>query len=186
MRQMSHTKRACICAACIALCYLLPIAFHAMGLGGQFSPMHIPVLLCGLICGPGYGAFCGIAGPVISGTTGMPTFLQLLYMIPELSVYALTAGVIMKHVRTRSLAADLYIALIPAMILGRVIGGLARMLVIRLLSTGEPFTLALWVSGYIVGTLPGIAVQLILLPVLVAIPEKAGLIPPRYPRKTKA
>ena len=63
---MSKIKKACICAICIALCYVLPVALHSFGLGSILSPMHIPVLLCGLVCGGFYGAFCGIAGPIVS------------------------------------------------------------------------------------------------------------------------
>ena len=58
---MSKIKKACICAICIALCYVLPVALHSFALGSILSPMHIPVLLCGLVCGGFYGAFCGIA-----------------------------------------------------------------------------------------------------------------------------
>jgi len=53
MTTMSASKRTTLCAVCIALCYVLPIAFHSVGLGSILSPMHVPVLLCGLICGGG-------------------------------------------------------------------------------------------------------------------------------------
>ena len=53
MEKMSSVKKICLCAICVAMCYVLPIAFHAVGLGKVFSPIHIPVLLCGLICGGG-------------------------------------------------------------------------------------------------------------------------------------
>ena len=49
--ELSSVKRACICALCTALCYVLPLAFHALGMGSTLLPMHLPVLLCGLICG---------------------------------------------------------------------------------------------------------------------------------------
>ena len=76
---MSNVKKICICAFCIALCCVLPPAFHAVGLGAVFSPMHLPVLLCGLLCGWPYGAFCGVAGPLLSClTTGMPSAARLL------------------------------------------------------------------------------------------------------------
>ena len=73
MTTMTSSKRMTLCAACIALCYVLPIAFHSVGLGGALSPMHIPVLLCGLICGSGAGLLCGLIGPVLSSLlSGMP------------------------------------------------------------------------------------------------------------------
>lgn len=183
MNPMSSVKKSCICAVCVALCYVLPVAFHALGVGDALSPMHIPVLLCGLLLGPGYGAFCGIAGPIISATTGMPSLVQCFYMVPELAAYGLIAGLLMQRVHTRRLALDLYISLIAAMILGRIVGGLARMLVIRILGTGEAFPLSVWALSYFVGTLPGIVAQLIVLPILVAMLEKARVIVPRYPKE---
>lgn len=177
---MSSVKKICISAICIALCYVLPIAFHSLGVGQQFSPMHLPVLLCGLLLGPGFGAFCGLAGPVLASTGGMPPLLALLHMVPELCTYGFVAGLLMKKLRTGRLGLDLYLSLIPAMVAGRIVGGIARMLVVRLLSSGEVFTVSTWVLAYFVGTLPGIIAQLVLLPALVAMLEKARVIPRRY------
>lgn len=185
MNKMSSVKRACITAVCIALCYVLPMAFHALGLGSVFSPMHIPVLLCGLVSGSGYGVFCGIAGPVLSSVlSGMPSTAGLISMVPELVVYGLVSGLLMKYVRTGRLYADLYIALAAAMLLGRVVGGVASALFY--LGTGESFTIALWAGSYFVGTLPGIVCHLIVIPLLVFTLMKARVIPPRYPKPAKS
>jgi len=181
MKKMSSVKTACICAICIALCYVLPVAFHTLNLGGVFSPLHIPVLLCGLICGGFYGAFCGIAGPILSSVlSGMPPVTALFSMVPELMVYGLVSGMMMKRIRTGKLYADLYLSLGCAMILGRVVGGIAKAVFLALMATGEPFTLALWVSSYFVGSMPGIVAHLVVLPTLVVILMKAKLIPSRY------
>ncbi len=178
---MSAVKKACLCSVCIALCYVLPLAFHGLGLGMALSPMHLPVLLCGLICGAGYGAFCGVAGPVIScALSSMPTAVQLLYMVPELAVYGACAGLGMKLIRTGRLYPDLYLSLLPAMALGRVVGGVAQAALY--LSTAREYSLALWAGAYLTGTAPGAAVQLIVLPVLCLTLMKARLIPERYPK----
>ena len=175
---MSSVKRATLTAVCIALCAVLPLAFHAVGLGAAFSPIHLPVLLCGLLCGGLYGGFCGVAGPLISSlTTGMPAAAQLAYMIPEILLYGLAAGLLFRRIHTRSLTADLYLSLIPAMLLGRIAGGAARAIVFQ--TTGRAYSLALWVSAYLTGSIPAILVQLILIPALVLILIKAGLIPER-------
>jgi len=181
MEKMSSVKKICLCAICIALCYVLPIAFHSLGLGKVFSPMHIPVLLCGLICGGFYGTFCGIAGPVLSCLlSGMPTTTGLITMVPELVVYGLVSGILMKRIRTGKLYPDLYVALIPAMLLGRIVGGIAKALFVALFATGEVFNLAVWASGYFVVTFPGIIAHLLVLPVLVIALMKAKIIPNRY------
>lgn len=178
---MSKIKKACICAISIALCYVLPVALHSFGLGSILSPMHIPVLLCGLVCGGFYGAFCGIAGPIVSSIlSGMPPVTMLFSMIPELVVYGLVTGALMKKVRTGSLLPDVYISMAVAMVLGRIVGGIAKALFIAINATGDAFTLAIWATSYFVGTLPGIVVHLILIPLLVTVLMKTKVIPARY------
>ena len=184
MKTMTSIKRVCICAICIALCYVLPIAMHSLGLGSALSPMHIPVLLCGLVCGGFYGGVCGILGPVLSSVlSGMPPATALISMLPELLVYGVSAGFLMSKVRTGKLYGDLYIALGGAMLLGRIAGGIARVLYVNLFAAGEAFTLAMWISSYFVGGVPGIVAHLILVPLLVATLMKARVIPARYLRK---
>lgn len=183
MNRMSSVKKATVTAICIALCYVLPVAFHALGAGSYASPMHIPVLLCGLVCGPGYGLFCGIAGPVISSTTGMPSMAQLPYFLPELMTYGLVCGLMMKIVRTKSTTADIYISMVSAMLLGRVVGGIAQALVIQILGTGETFNIAVWATTYFVTAIPGIISHLILVPILYLTLQKAKLIPNRYTKE---
>lgn len=178
---MSSVKKICICAFCTALCCVLPMAFHALALGPAFSPMHLPVLLCGLICGWPYGAFCGVAGPVLSSCiSGMPAAAQLIYMVPELCAYGLLTGLLMRYIRTGRLMPDLYLSLISAMVLGRVAGGAARALFY--LSTAESYSIAMWAGAYFVQTLPGAVLQIAVIPPLVLILTRAGLIPARYPK----
>lgn len=184
MNQPSSVKRAAVSAACIALCYVLPIAFHSVGLGSTLSPMHIPVLLCGMLCGGGYGMFCGLAGPLLSSVlSGMPSATVLISMVPELMIYGLVSGLGMKLLRTQNLFADVYISLIAAMVLGRVAGGIAS--AVFYLGTGEAFSIAIWAATYFVGTIPGIISQLILIPILIVTLMKAGIIPARYPNVSK-
>ena len=182
MKKMSSVKKATVTALCIALCYVLPVVFHATGLGSAFSPMHIPVLLCGLVCGSGYGMFCGIAGPVLSSVlSGMPTATQLIYFLPELTVYGFVTGLMMKLVRTKKLMVDLYISLAAAMLLGRLMGGIAEALFY--LGSGQSFTVAAIAAGYFVSTIPGIVCHLIVIPILVTTLMRARLIPNRYERR---
>ena len=143
--------------------------------------MHIPVLLCGLICGPGYGLFCGIAGPVLSSVlSGMPSATQLFYFVPELAIYGFLTGLMMLLVHTKKLFPDLYLSLIAAMTAGRIIGGVAQ--AIFYLSSGQTFTIAALTVGYFVKTMPGIICHLIVVPVLVTALMQARLIPTRYPK----
>ena len=179
MKKYDSVRKITVTAVCIALCCVLPTALHAVGLGQALSPLHLPVLLCGVLCGGVYGLFCGIAGPVLSSLiTGMPPAMALATMVPELLVYGLVTGVMLRLVRTKNLYVNLYIALITAMILGRVAGGVASAFVYT--GRGEAFTLAIWAASYFVGTLPGMVSQLILIPLLVFTLMKARIIPVRY------
>ena len=172
-------KQLCVCGICIALCYVLPVAFHGLALGSVLSPMHIPVLLCGLLCGGWYGMVCGLVGPVLSSIlSGMPPVTSLIFMVPELMVYGLVAGLMMRLVRTGKIVADLYISQVTAMVLGRVVGGIAKALFF--LGTGKSFGVAAWVSGYFITSAPGIVAHLLVIPPLVLVLMGAGVIPSRY------
>ncbi|MFZ1685629.1 MAG: ECF transporter S component [Candidatus Zixiibacteriota bacterium] len=149
----------------LALSVLLPIGFHAFGMGGRvFLPMHIPVLLAGFLMGPVGGVVVGLLAPLLSYlTTGMPPTYAVPLMSMELPMYGLVAGI-----AYRKLHLNVYIALVAAMLVGRLMFGLglfALGLFMDLPYTASAFFAsggALW-SG-----LPGIAVQLALIPIVVA------------------
>ena len=123
---MTNTKRLILAGLCVALGIVLPVAFHSVANAGSiFLPMHIPVLLCGLICGWPYGLACGVLAPLLSSLiTGMPPMAFLPSMLCELAVYGFVSGLLMRYVKTGKLLADLYISLVGAMLLGRLVLGL--------------------------------------------------------------
>ena len=175
--KLSNIKRLTITALSIALCVVLPMAFHVIpNAGSVMLPMHIPVLLCGLICGWQYGLLCGVLGPLVSSVvTGMPPAAILPGMMVECGMYGCVGGLLMERIRTGSLYADLYISLPIAMLAGRVISGVVKALI---LTPGLSFTA--WVAASFVTALPGISIQLILIPTLIVALTRAGLIPARY------
>ena len=177
---MSSAKKLVFAAACVALCVVVPQAFHMIPNGGSiFLPMHIPVLLCGLICGWPYGLVCGVLGPLLSNLTfQMPPAAMLPSMMVECAVYGAVSGLLMRYVRTRHSVADLYISLISAMVLGRVAAGLAKSLIFA--PGTAPFA---WVTTSLITGIPGIVIQLILMPAVIFALTKAHLIPPRYPKE---
>lgn len=171
---MKSTKKICLAAICTALCYVLPLAFHSLGLGSMFSPMHIPVLLAGLLCGPVYGALCGIIGPIISSVfSGMPGPAMLITMIPELMVYGLISGAMFKALRGKNIFLRTYAALIVAMLAGRIVGGVVSACVY--ITDAKAYSLAIWAASYITGSLPGIIAHLAVLPAIVAVLKKTGI-----------
>ena len=176
---MSQTKRVIIAAVCAALGVVLPMAFHALpGAGNVWLPMHIPVMICGLVAGPVAGAATGVLAPVLSSLlTGMPAAPILPSMTCELVAYGLVSGMLARLVRTGRLAVDLYVSLVGAMIVGRLVGGALQALIF---SQGT-YSLAAWVSGYFVTGAPGIVLQLVVVVPIVAALERAGLVEARYP-----
>jgi niacin transporter len=157
-RLITHT------ALYLALAVLLPVAFHAFGiLGRVFLPMHLPVLLAGMLVGPLSGLIVGLAAPFLSNlTTGMPPTYAVPLMALELPIYGLIAGILFQKFKL-----NVYLALILAMVAGRIAFGLSLLILGAFIDL--PYTAAIYFSagGVIVTGLPGIALQVILVPVIV-------------------
>lgn len=170
---MKNTKHLIITALCMALGVVLPMAFHVIpNAGSVMLPMHIPVLLCGLVCGPILGLICGIFTPVLSSLiTGMPGPAYLPSMICELAVYGLIAGILVRLIKTKKPFADLYLSLIGAMVCGRIVYGLMNAVIFR----AGAYSIQMWVTASFVTALPGIALQLLILPAVVYALQKAKL-----------
>lgn len=171
---MSSTKRLILAGLCVALGIVLPIAFHSVANAGSiFLPMHIPVLLCGLLCGWPFGLACGVLAPLLSSLfTGMPTMAYLPGMLCELAVYGFVSGLLMRYLKTGKLLVDLSLSLVCAMLSGRIVFGLLNALLFR---AGD-YSVVLWTTAAFVTALPGIVIQLAVLPVLVLALKKAKLI----------
>ena len=175
----NSVKNMTLTAVCIALCVVLPIAFHSIpDAGSVFLPMHIPVLICGMICGWPYGLICGLMGPLLSSAlTGMPPVAILPAMMVECATYGMVSGIILKLVHTKNTYADLYIALVVAMLAGRVLSGIAKALIFM-----PGISMKAWIMASFVTALPGILIQLVFLPSVVQMLMKAKVIPVRYPK----
>jgi uncharacterized membrane protein len=149
----------------LAVGLLLPMVFHSLfgAMGGRtLLPMHYAVLLGGLLLGPVAGVFLGVATPMVSALmTGMPAIAILPLMVVELAVYGLAAGVSRRSWRLTALW-----SLLLAMMAGRIALGLAVAVMGPLIGLkAEPVA---YVVAAIVTGLPGIAVQVVGIPVLVA------------------
>ena len=162
-----NIRKMIVSALFIAIGITLPMAFHAVGgqgAGRMFLPMHIPVLLGGLVLGWKYGFTVGILTPILSHFfTRMPPGPMLPAMLLELAVYGAVAGLLIQLIRTKDTYANIHVSLIGAMLAGRIFMGLANALIF---SVGE-FSMQIWVGTAFVTALPGIVIQVVLIPGIV-------------------
>lgn len=155
----------------LALALTLPfLTGQLKELGNMLCLMHIPVLLCGFFCGPLYGAAVGFCAPVLRFILfGMPTPVPTgISMCFELLFYGAVAGLLYKLFPKKKLY--VYLSLICAMIAGRLIWGAARVVFYGL--GKAPFGWTAFISGAFLNALPGIAIQIVIIPILVITLEK--------------
>lgn len=133
-------------------------------IGNLLLPMHLPVLLCGFVCGGAWGLAVGFVLPLLRGALfGMPPmFPAAIAMAFELAAYGLSSGLLSRSLPKN--AAGTYFSLICAMLIGRVVWGLVMSL---LTLAGAGFSPALFLSGAFTMALPGILLQLVIIPPLV-------------------
>ena len=141
--------------------------------GNMLLPMHLPVLLCGFLCGWQWGGALGFVLPLLrSALFGMPgMFPSAVSMAFELAAYGLLCGLLYKGGGVK----DVYRALIIALLGGRLVWGLVSLGLYTLM--GSAFTWELFFAGAFANALPGIAVQLILIPAILTALRRAGLTP---------
>ena len=174
MTIMTGTKKLIFAGLCAALGVALPLAFHAIpNAGGVLLPMHIPVLLCGFICGPWLGLICGALTPLVSSiATGMPPTAILPGMVCELAVYGLISGLLFCRLDGMRKMPRIYIALLGAMLLGRVTYGVLNALLFR----AGAYSMQVWVAAAFITSAPGVILQLIIIPAMLLVLARARLI----------
>lgn len=171
----NRTYSLTIAGICLSLCLLLPFVTGQIPRFGQMlSPMHLPVLLCGLVCGPLYGAAVGAVAPLLRSLlfSMPPLFPTATAMVFELAVYGLVAGLLRRLLPKKR--GCLLLALVGAMLTGRLVGGLAQFLFV-VFGLTETYSLSLFLAAYVTSALPGIVLQLILLPPLTVLLERQGI-----------
>ena len=182
MKRQSAIKLA-YAAVCLALCLILPTALGHIGQVGKIlCPMHLPVLLCGFLCGWPYGLAVGALAPLLSSVlTGMPVLYPTgLTMMFELAVYGTVSALLYRALPKR--VGFVYLALIAAMVAGRLCAGVVNL---ALLSLGalETYTLQIFLTTHFVTALPGIVCHIVLVPAMVLALRRAGLMPEQLARR---
>ncbi|MBE5781596.1 MAG: ECF transporter S component [Clostridiales bacterium] len=168
--KLTSVRKLVMTALFIALGLVLPSFFHMFGTGAAFLPMHIPVLLCGFLCGPLYGLACGMILPLVSSVlTGMPVLFPTgTAMVFELGTYGLMTGLLYK--KLACVKGGVYISLVAAMLLGRAVSGIANSIFMGM--AGKAYGMTAFLTGAFVTALPGILIQLVLIPPMVLLLRK--------------
>ncbi len=180
------TKNLTLSAMFLALALVLPfLTGQIPEFGSMLLPMHIPVLLCGFLCGWTWGLGVGFIAPLLRSLLfGMPPMLNVaIPMAFELAAYGALAGLLYKGLKNSEFKlfasagkngkgiVNAYVALIIAMLLGRLVWGIAKFAVVSLFTTGF-FTLPMFFAGAFVTAWPGIVLQLAIIPPIVIALER--------------
>ncbi len=167
-----RVKRLVLAAMFLAIGLILPFfTGQIKEIGNMLLPMHLPVMLCGLVCGWNYGGIVGFLLPLLRSVVfGMPQiYPNAVAMAFELCAYGFLIGIFYQIFKRKNIL-SVYGSLLLSMLGGRLIWGLAQTILLGL--SGKGFSLTVfWVSGF-AKALPGIVLQLILIPSLMLLIQK--------------
>ncbi len=173
----SKTIRITLTATFLAMGIALPFIFGQIPqIGSMLLPMHIPVFLCAFICGWKYGVWVAVVLPLLRSVAfGRPNmYPEAIAIAFEMATYALVAGFLYSRFQNRR-AGSIYACLLSAMLLGRVVRGLAQFFLLGI--NGVAFTFELFFTGIVLVGIPGILLQLIAIPAIMLTLDKLRIIP---------
>ncbi|CDD22292.1 putative uncharacterized protein [Firmicutes bacterium CAG:313] len=167
-----------ICTSGIFLALALVLPFFTgqiPSIGSMILPMHLPIIICGFVIGWPYGLVIGFCAPLLRHVMfGMPPIFPTgIAMSFELATYGFVSGIIYKLLQKTKMNNWLvmYLTLIIAMLIGRVIWGIT-MYFIALGNSNVSFGFKAFLSGAFIKAWPGILIQLLIVPPIVFAIEK--------------
>ena len=166
MKRKNDIMKLTLSAMFLALAFVMPfLTIQIQQIGSMLCPMHIPVILCGFLCGWPWGLAVGFIAPLFrSLLVGMPYFFPTaVCMAFELATYGAIAGWMHRILPRKK--PYIYVSLLIAMLAGRLVWGVAMFVCMGI--NGGSFTFAAFLAGAFVNALPGIIVQILLIPILV-------------------
>ena len=167
----THIKKLILAALFLAMAMVLPfLTGQIPEVGAMLCPMHIPALLCGFFCGWPWGLMVGIVAPLLRSVTfGMPPMFPVaICMAFELATYGAVSGALYQKLPKKK--SSIYVALLVAMVVGRLVWGAAQFVCMGL--NPDAFGFAAFWAGAVTSAIPGIIVQIVLIPLLVMALEK--------------
>lgn len=173
--KMTKTYKIVWAGVFIALGIILPFfTGQIQGIGKMLLPMHLPVLICGFVCGAPYGAVVGLVVPLLrSALFGMPVlYPTAISMAFELAAYGLVTGVLYHRLPKKN--SMIYVVLMIAMLLGRLVAGAANVALYGV--QGEGYSMQMFMAGMFLNAVPGIVLQLILIPIVIMLLRKSKVL----------
>jgi hypothetical protein len=153
----------------IALCVIVPFLFHLVGLGMIFLPMFLPILLAGFLIEFRFALLVGLLGPVTSSlATGMPPFFPTAISMTAEGMVAASVASFLFYTHKKSL----WLALPVAIVAERI----TRVIMILLIFPIFGLPAKQWSIIEITATLPGIVLQLFLIPLVLFMLWKSKII----------
>lgn len=174
MKTRKTTELMVLGAFFLALGLVLPfLTAQVPQIGNKLLPMHIPVLLCGFVCGWKYGLAVGLVVPLLrSMMFGMPPLFPVATaMAFELAAYGAFSGLLYERLPKNKVS--VYGALVGAMIAGRVVWGIVNIPIYGM--AGNPYSWQIFMAGAVLNAIPGIILQILLIPLIILSLEKSGV-----------
>ncbi len=171
----NSTKNLVLAGLFIALGIVLPfITGQIPSIGNMLLPMHIPVLIAGFVLGPKYGLVIGFIVPLLRYMLiGMPPLFPVgIPMAFELATYGFVTGLLYEKLPKKK--SNVFVSLIVAMIVGRIVWGIASFIVFNARQTA--FTIEMFMAGAFLNAIPGIIIQIIIIPPIIIALQKNGFI----------
>ena len=171
---MKNIKNMVLAALFLALGLIIPfLTMQIREIGSMLLPMHIPVLICGFVCGWKYGLLVGFITPILrSFIFAMPLlFPNAISMAFELATYGAIVGLL--YYTLSNCKFRIYLSLLTSMLAGRVVWGIVMLVISGI--NASAFSWQMFVSGALLNAIPGIILQLVMIPILVFSLEKAGV-----------
>lgn len=175
--KQEQLKKLVISALLLAVGLVLPfLTGQIPQLGSMLLPLHLPVLICGFVCGWSWGLAVGFILPLFRSLLfGMPPMVPTaLAMAFEMAAYGAVSGLLYR--RLSKTTVNIYVALVGAMLVGRLVWGLVS-IPLYAIFTERSFALAAFWAGGFVNAWPGMVLQLVLVPVIVLALERAKVMP---------
>lgn len=172
---MKNTKNMVLAAFFLALGLIMPfITGHVPVIGNALCPMHIPVLICGYVCGWQYGMMVGFVVPLLRSVLfGMPPMMPTaIAMAFELAAYGSMTGLLYRILHKSTVG--IYISLILSMLIGRIVWGIVSIFLYGI--NGNAFSWKIFITNGFLNAIPGIILQIVLIPVIIIALEKAGVL----------